>query len=94
MDKTTAGAAIVTTAAGTTGSAALFPIVMWLIAGCPQPVPEATAVAIAAYAAIGIHLAGVAISRVMTRFFPDLAAGSKPAPALANGTPAAPTSAA
>ena len=70
--------AIVTTAAGTTGASALYPIVTWLIGGCPLPVPEATAVAIAAYAAIALHLAGVTVCRIMWRFFPDLAAGRSP----------------
>lgn len=69
------------TAAGTTGAAALYPIITWVIAGCPQPVPEMTAVAIAAYVAIAIHLIGVSVSRLMTRFFPGIAAGEKGASA-------------
>lgn len=73
------GASIMSTAAGTTGAAALFPIVAWAIAGFPQPVPPDTAMAIAAYVAIGVHLIGVMVSRIITRFFPDLAAGAKPA---------------
>lgn len=69
---------IVSTAAGTTGAASLYPIITWAVAGFPQPVPEMTAVAIAAYLATGLHVVGVVVCRLVTRYCPDLAAGVRP----------------
>lgn len=69
---------MITTAAGTANGVALYPVIMWAVAGFPRDMTVETGMALSAFAATGIHILGLVILCLVNRFAPSLAAGLKP----------------